>query len=221
MTATHHQPRRTKRPAKTRYRRRLPRLGWWWLAVPVIALGIAKTWPVLTGTVVALIGALLVLRAVRPRRLAPLLHRLDTLSFYRPALPARGRRTLDAFRHMHPTRFERAIAELAQKDPFVSQATAVGQANDRGMDVLVHLNDGRRVLIQCKRYNGHNVGSEDIQKTNGTYRDIHHCHQAVIVTTASFTADARDTNAMLPQRIRLVDGAELEAWANGRIPAPW
>jgi restriction system protein len=184
-------------------------------------MGIAKTWPVLTATTLALIGALLVLRAARPRRLAPLIRRLDTLNFYRPALPARGRRTLNAFHRMTPARFERAIAELAQKDPSVTRATAVGQANDRGMDVLVHLNDGRRILIQCKKYRpGNNVGSETIQTINGVYQDIHHCHEAAIVTTATFTRAAVDTNTMLPQPIRLINGDALVQWANGGLP-PW
>jgi restriction system protein len=221
MATTHNPTRRTKRPTRTRYRRRLPRLGWWWAGIAITLMGIAKTWPVLTATTLALIGVLLVLRAVRPRRLAPLIERINGLSFYRPALPARGRRTLDAFHRMTPARFERAIAELAQKDPSVARATAVGQANDRGMDVLVHLNDGRRILVQCKRYRpGNNVGSETIQTTNGVYRDIHHCHEAAIVTTANFTRAAVDTNAMLPTPIRLINGDVLVQWANGGRP-PW
>jgi restriction system protein len=221
MTATHSPSRRTKRPTRTRYRRRLPRIGWWWAGIAITLMGIAKTWPVLTATTLALIGALLVLRAVRPRRLAPLIEKLNGLNFYRPALPARGRRTLNAFHRMTPTRFERAIAELAQKDPSVTRATAVGQTNDRGMDVLVHLNDGRRILIQCKHHqDGNNVGSPVVQTINGVYRDIHHCHEAAIVTTASFTPAALDTNAMLPQPIRLINGDALVQWANGGLP-PW
>jgi hypothetical protein len=54
----------------------------------------------------------------------------------------------------------------------------------------------------------------------GVYRDIHHCHAAVIVTTAGYTRSAADTNAMLHQPIRLIDGPQLEAWANGGRP-PW
>lgn len=221
MATTHNPTRRTKRPTRTRYRRRLPRLGWWWLAAPVIALAAAKTWPVLTSLTVGLIAVLAVLRAVRPRRLAPLLDRLGTLTLHRPALPARGRRTLEAFHRMTPARFEQAIAELAHKDPTVHTATAVGQANDRGADVLIHLTDGRRILIQCKHHEpGNNVGSPVVQTINGVYRDIHHCHEAAIVTTAGFTRAAFDTNAMLPTPIRLINGDALVQWANGG-PPPW
>jgi restriction system protein len=184
-------------------------------------MAIARTWPALTIATVALAVGILILRAVRPQLLTRILDRARGLGIRRSALPARGRRTLDAFHRMTPARFEQAIAELARQDPDVLQALAVGQANDRGMDVHVHLTDGRRILIQCKKYApGNNVGSDTIQTTNGVYRDIHHCHQAVIVTTASYTRAALDTNTMLPTPIRLVDGAGLTDWANGGR-APW
>jgi restriction system protein len=221
MAATHSTARRTRRPARGRRQHRLPRLGWWWIGVTLIGMGIAKTWPALTIATVALTGVILILRAVRPRRLTRILERISLPTFYRPALPARGRRSLDAFHRMTPARFEQAIAELAQRDPDVLQAIAVGQANDRGLDVHVHLTDGRRILIQCKKYRpGNNVGSETVQTINGVYRDIHHCHQAVIVTTAGFTRAAVETNTMLPQPIRLIDGHGLITWANGGH-APW
>jgi restriction system protein len=122
---------------------------------------------------------------------------------------------------MNPAQFEQAIAELAREHPTVHTAMAVGQANDRGADVLITLVDGRRILIQCKKYRpGNNVGSETIQTINGVYQDIHHCHAAAIVTTAGFTRAAVDTNAMLPTPIRLINGDALVQWANGGH-APW
>lgn len=221
MAATHSTARRTRRPVRSRRQHRLPRLGWWWLGVTLIGMGIAKTWPALTIATVALTGVIFILRAVRPRRLTRVLERISLPTLYRPALPARGRRNLEAFHRMTPARFEQAIAELAQKDPDVLRAMVVGQANDRGMDVHVHLTDGRRILIQCKKYSpGNNIGSDVIQTINGVYRDIHHCHQAAIVTTAGFTRAAVETNTMLPNAIRLIDGHALIAWANGGR-TPW
>lgn len=222
-------------PVTTRYRRktrtrphrqrRLPALGWGWALIALTLFGVAKTWPIYTGLTVALIALTAVLAVVRPRRLAPLLDRASTvaaaITARRNHLPAHGRRTLDAFQRMQPYEFERAIAALAREDRHrVTHAEQVGQANDRGADVIVQLRDGRRIMIQCKRYNGHNVGSEDVQKTNGTYRDIHGCHAAVIVTTADFTRDAEETNRLLGYRIRFVNGEALEQWANGGH-APW
>ncbi|MEU7338696.1 restriction endonuclease [Streptomyces sp. NPDC007074] len=223
MAATHSTARRTRtrRPVRSRRQHRLPQLGWWWLGITVIGMGIAKTWPALTITAITLTGTLFILRAVRPRRITRILERISLPTIRRPALPARGHRTLAAFQRMTPARFEHAIAELARKDPDVLQALAVGQANDRGMDVHVHLTNGQRILVQCKKYApGNNIGSDVIQTINGVYRDIHHCHQAVIVTTAGFTRAAVQTNTMLPQPIRLIDGPGLLAWANGG-PAPW
>lgn len=225
MTATHHPARRTRRPRTRSARPRGLRLGWGWVFAVLVMVGIAKTWPLYTALTVILLSGGLILRAIRPARLVRLWNGLDSLADRRRALPATGRgtRTLQQFLAMHPDRFEQAIADLALEDrDRVHSAQRVGGANDRGADVLVQLKDGRRVMIQCKRYrSGNNVTSEDVQKTNGTYRDIHNCHSAVIVTTAAFTRDAFHTNTLLPQPIRLIDGTALTAWANGHTPAPW
>lgn len=219
-------PTTTRRTRKTRSQTtwRLPRLGWGWAAVALTLFGVAKTWPIYTGLAVGLIAVTVVLAVVRPRRLHPLLDRAsriaDAINARRSHLPAPGRRTLAAFQRMQPHEFEKAIAALAREDQRVAHAHQVGGANDRGADVLVTLRAGHRIMIQCKRYNGHNVTSEDVQKTNGTYRDIHHCDQAVIVTTADFTHDADETNRLLGYRIRFINGRALEQWANGGH-TPW
>lgn len=216
MTATHHTRRTTQRRP---HGRQLPRLGWWWLTTPFIAGAAIKTWPIPATILIALCG--ITLAVVRPRQGLPLLRLLQHATRRRTAIPARGHRTLTAFQHMQPYEFEHAIAELAREDrDHVAHATTVGGANDRGADVLVTLHTGHRVMIQCKRYIGHNVTSEDVQKTNGTYRDIHQCHAAAIVTTAGFTRDAHETNRLLGHRIQLIDGPQLEAWANGGR-TPW
>jgi hypothetical protein len=130
--------------------------------------------------------------------------------------------TLQNFHRMTPADFEHAIAALAREDHRVHTAHRVGGANDRGADVLVHLHDGRRILIQCKHHQpGNNVSSGVVQTINGVYRDLHHCHHAVIVTTAAFTRAAHETNNRLPYAIRLIDGTALTSWANGHTPAPW
>lgn len=215
---------RRTRKTSTRTRRRalrLPHLGWWWLAIAFIAFVIAKTWPVLTAAAVVLLAIGAVTTARKPAWLQ-YAARLPIINFYRPRLPARGHRSINAFQRMTPARFEQAIAELALEDrDHVATATTVGGSNDRGADVLVTLHNGYRILVQCKRYRpGNNVGSQVIQTINGVYRDLHHCHTAVIVTTAHFTADAYETNRLLPQPIRLINGPQLEAWANGGNP-PW
>lgn len=215
-------PTATRKTSTRRHALRLPRLGWGWLLVAAIAFGIAKTWPVITATTVVLLAIGLITAARQPAWLQRATRRLPAIGTYRSVLHPRGRRTLADFQRMNPTRFEHAIAELAREDhDHVAHATTVGGSNDRGADVLVTLHTGHRIMIQCKRYVGHNVTSEDVQKTNGTYHDIHGCHAAIIVTTAGFTRDAQETNRLLGHRILLIGGHQLEAWANGYAPAPW
>lgn len=217
-TATRRTRRTPTRPQRTI---RLPRLGWGWIAVALTIIVIAKTWPLYTAITVVLTAVGLITAARQPAWLQHAASRLPTITLHRTHLPNRGHRTLTTLQRLNPTHFENAIAELALEDPSVHTATRVGGTNDRGADVIAHLYDGRRILIQCKRYRtGHNVGSDTVQTINGVYRDIHHCHQAVIVTTAHFTPAAYDTNARLPHPIRLIDGPALTAWANGG-PPPW
>jgi restriction system protein len=223
--ATTRRTRTRTRTAKRNARRRtlhIPRLGWWWIAIGVALYTTAKTWPLQTAITVALIAIGCTLAARRPDWLQHATRRLPAIHIHRSRLPARGHRTLAAFQHMRHDHFEHAIAELARQDQDrVHSATRVGGANDRGADVLVQLRDGRRILIQCKKHQpGNNVGSDTLQKTNGVYRDIHRCHAAIIVTTAGYTRDAVQTNTLLPYPIRLIDGPQLTAWANG-APPPW
>ena len=126
--------------------------------------------------------------------------------------------SLDAYMNAGPEEFEHQTAALCRRDG-CSRVRVVGGAGDLAADVLATTPDGRRILIQCKRYAPHNsVGSDHVQRVNGTYRDIHRCEQAIIVTTSYYTIDA----SKLARRvgIRLVDGEGLAAWARGGRP-PW
>ncbi|MGW3271281.1 restriction endonuclease [Streptomyces kronopolitis] len=141
------------------------------------------------------------------------------------ALPAAAQadftHSIAAYQHMTGTQFEHAIADLARRHPSVRTATVSGGANDRALDVLLQLTDGRRIAIQCKRHAPSNrVGAPVIYAVNGTYRAYHRCDQAVIVTTSTFTPDAQRANAELDVPLRLVDGRALGRWVSGGRP-PW
>jgi restriction system protein len=195
---------------------------WGWTALILTTAGALKTWPIPAGIILGLAAATLITHAIRPARLAPLWRALGRTTRHHTRLPDAGYRTLQNFHRMTPADFEHAIAELALEDHRVHTAHRVGGANDRGADVLIHLHDGRRILIQCKHHQpGNNVSSGVVQTINGVYRDLHHCHHAVIVTTAAFTRAAHETNNRLPYAIRLIDGTALTSWANGHTPAPW
>lgn len=231
MAATHpptRRPRNRTRKTTTRTRRRsprrLPRLSWWWPVIALTVIAVAKSWPVYTTVAVALLAGYLILRAVRPARLRGLFDRVDAttsaVNARRRALPATGR-TLAAFQHMHHDHFERAIADLAREHPAVLRAAKCGQTADRGLDVLVELHDGRRILIQCKHYRpGNNVGGPAVREIVGSVI-ANGCHFGAIVTTADFTAEAYATNGILgPSALALVNGSSLVQWANGGRP-PW
>lgn len=129
--------------------------------------------------------------------------------------------SIAAYQHMSGTQFEHAIADLARRDPSVRTATVSGGANDRALDVLLQLTDGRRIAIQCKRYAPSNrVGAPVIYAVNGTYRAYHRCDQALIITISAFTPDAQRANAELDHPLRLIDGRALGRWVSGGRP-PW
>ncbi|MFG2222657.1 restriction endonuclease [Streptomyces sp. NPDC048644] len=185
-------------------------------AVLILATALAaiREYPVTTGIVAALaLAAAVLVRRVRTGRI-----RL-------PLLRATGRadftHSIAAYQHMTGTQFEHAIADLARRDPAVRSATVAGGANDRALDVLVQLADGRRIAVQCKRYApSHRVGAPVIYAVNGTYRAYHRCDHALIVTTSAFTQDAQRANAELDHPLRLVDGRALGRWVSGGRP-PW
>lgn len=217
--------RRTYRRPR-RIRHRLRRLHWgWWTAATVLAVSAFKEWTAQIITALAVtaaasiaIAALYGRQNLQARLRTP---RLGQVTRWIPRPRTAQHVTIDDYYALEPDDFEHAIAALARRDPAVRTATPQGGSDDRGLDVLVRLHDGRRILIQCKRYGPRNrVTSEDVQKTNGTYRDIHHCQLGVIVTTSGYTRSALQTNAMLRQPLVLVDGPGLAAWARGG-PTPW
>lgn len=122
------------------------------------------------------------------------------------------------FLALSPSEFEDAVAALCRRDG-CRDVLAVGGAGDLAADVLATLPDGRRVLVQCKRYAaGSRVGSGDVQKVGGTYSLVHRADLAIVVTTSAFTAAAE--NYARTAGILLVNGQQLAAWAGG-ASTPW
>ncbi|MFE4716841.1 restriction endonuclease [Streptomyces sp. NPDC056728] len=120
---------------------------------------------------------------------------------------------------MNPRQFEEAIAYLCQRDG-CSNATVVGGAGDLGADVVATAPDGRRIVIQCKRYGPTTkVGSPDLQRFGGTCFTVHGAAVAAVVTTNVFTAPAEGYARQ--HGIRLFDERALAAWASRTGPAPW
>ena len=126
---------------------------------------------------------------------------------------------MDRYHAMAPGEFERAIAFLCERDG-CSGVQVVGGAGDLGADVIATAPDGRRIVIQCKRYGPTTkVGSPDMQRFGGTCYSVHGAHVAAVVTTSVFTKPAADYG--IRQNIRLVDTGALAGWATRTGPAPW
>ena len=227
MVATHTPTRRTRKTATRRRTWRLPRLGGWWIAVILTVIAVARTWPLYTAAVTALIAVAAIVAVVRPRQLArplgwatTLIHLINT---HRARMPAPGRRTLADFLAMNPNQFEKAITALAREDHTrVAHAQHTGQTADRGIDAHVTLHNGHRILIQCKHHRtGKKVGGDTIREIAGSVL-ASPCHAGVIVTTTGYTSEAIATNIALGRNaLALIDGHQLVAWANGHTPPPW
>ncbi|WP_208870120.1 restriction endonuclease [Streptomyces monomycini] len=127
--------------------------------------------------------------------------------------------SVEDFLAMDAYAFEQAIAHLCERDG-CRNVEVVGGAGDLGADVLATTADGRRIIIQCKRYCADNkVGSQDMQRFGGTCYTVHEADVAAVVTTSAFTepaADYADTCG-----IRCFDGDQLVAWSNGAGRTPW
>lgn len=125
----------------------------------------------------------------------------------------------DDYTDLDPDGFEDAIAELCVRDACLD-VEVVGGACDLGADVMAVTPDGRRIIIQCKRYGDTNkVGSQDLQRFGGTCFTVHEADVAVLVTTSDFTVPALEYAEQCG--IVCVNGAELDAWRDGTGPSPW
>ncbi|WP_406390842.1 restriction endonuclease [Streptomyces sp. NBC_00887] len=120
---------------------------------------------------------------------------------------------------MDPYDFEEAVAALCRRDG-CTDAEVVGGAGDLGADVVGTTPDGRRLVVQCKRYTAENkVGSQDLQRFGGTCYAVHEAGTAVVVTTGEFTEPARRYAEQCG--IVCVDLAGLTAWSEYGAPLPW
>ncbi|WP_042389708.1 restriction endonuclease [Streptacidiphilus melanogenes] len=170
----------------------------------MVAMAIGMVWLLVAGTQVTCWGVADLTRLVRrkPER-----------------LPQVTANVLTDFQYMTPLQFEQALAGLCQRDG-CTDVRVVGGAGDLGADVIATTPDGRRIVIQAKRYAPTNrVGSPEVQKVGGTYYVVHGAHLAAVVTTSGFTQGA--VQYAQQAGIRLYGARELAGWVSRTGPAPW
>lgn len=193
--------------------------------------------PVAAGLVIALllVAALLVLRRRRrARRIAETvtdaaygivdagIAELDAAEAAREerrlASPEVAAHPVD-YAQLDPYAFEEAVAELCRRDG-CADAEVVGGAGDLGADVVGTTPDGRRLVVQCKRYGADNrAGSQDLQRFGGTCYAVHEADIALVVSTGGFTEPALEYAEQCA--ILCYGPEELAAWSEGGAPPPW
>ncbi|NEB39496.1 LPXTG cell wall anchor domain-containing protein [Streptomyces sp. SID14515] len=131
---------------------------------------------------------------------------------------------------LHHRDFEYAVRDLMRRDG-CTDARQIGGAGDNGADVLATDPLGRSWVIQCKHRKdgdrGSAVGTPDLQRVNGTARQLYGADIVLIVTNGRFSARCGPLAVQLD--MHLADRRVLAAWAGGshplwellpRIPAP-
>ena len=108
-------------------------------------------------------------------------------------------------REAPPEFFEHYVASLLRQVG-LTRILVRGGGGDRGIDVVGY-NNGKKVVIQCKRYAaGHTVTSPEMQKFVGAVQ-IERATRGLYVTTSTFTAEAKSIAEK--QNITLIDEMAL------------
>lgn len=145
------------------------------------------------------------------------LHRVARLDAHRIAfIRSEASMSLAQIDALHHSEFEQLAADLVRRDGYHVRRSG-GGAGDLGADVIAVGPDGATVVIQCKhRTNGAAIGSPDLQRLNGTARQVHGADIVVAMTNVLFSLPAR--RFAEDQRIHLVEATQLERWATWGQP---
>jgi restriction system protein len=177
------------------------------LFVSVVHWLLAHWWVlVLLATVAALTGAGVLYHSQQQAQWERA--RAQTLRYGLPQLDA-----------LHHREFEYAVRDLMRRDG-CTDAQQIGGAGDNGADVLATDPLGRKWVIQCKhRTNGAQgsaVGTPDLQRVNGTARQLYGADVVLVVTNGRFSTRCAPLARQL--HMHLVDRQVLATWATGSRP---
>jgi restriction system protein len=112
-----------------------------------------------------------------------------------------------------PDFLEHAVLTLLTAMGYGGQAGAIehrGRPHDGGIDGVIRQDPLGldRVYLQAKRYTETSVGRPDMQAFVGALHGVQ-ADRGVVITTSSFTAEARAYVEHIPNRIILIDGPRL------------
>lgn len=119
---------------------------------------------------------------------------------------------------LSPSQFEEYVARrIFERQGFSVLNTP--DVKDGGIDILLTDAEGRRAVVQCKRYRG-TVGAETVRDLYGTM--IHNgATAAFLVTTGAISREAHLWAEVDEKPLVLIDGQELEELAHSVPSAPW
>ncbi len=113
--------------------------------------------------------------------------------------------TVEQLYALSPQAFEHYVAELFERRGYTVEVR--GRAGDLGVDLALTRADGRKAIVQCKRYR-HTIGPDIVRELFGTMVHERAVH-GFLVTTADISEGARSWAADKP--ISLIDGRALAA----------
>lgn len=120
---------------------------------------------------------------------------------------------LDRIKASPPDFFERLVVDLLVAMGYggsrIDAGRAVGKSGDGGVDGVINEDPlGLDVVyVQAKRWSG-SVGPSVVREFAGTL-DTRKASKGVLITTSTFTADAKEVARSVGKRIVLVDGSML------------
>ncbi|MFG2882991.1 restriction endonuclease [Streptomyces sp. NPDC048297] len=145
------------------------------------------------------------------RRLQQHHARLRRLESPRENRPLAG--VMAAMDAMTGREFEHHIAKLLQRDG-CTNVYVLGRHGDRGVDITALTADGRRLVVQCKRFAPHlHITSPEVQRFVGAAKVLYASDVAVYVATCRFTPDA--LSIAEEAGITVVHRGLVEKWSAG------
>lgn len=122
---------------------------------------------------------------------------------------------LHRVRSMDPYLFEQFVADIWEERGY--NTIVRSGSGDRGIDVIATL-EGEKQLIQVKRYSQSNkVGSQTVRNYATLYQQVEDASAVVVVTTSSFTDEARKLAKDLD--VETIDGHDFFRIANSHAPS--
>ena len=129
------------------------------------------------------------------------------------ALAQRLKREPQSVYNLAPRQFELLIAELLEDLGYRVEITPA--TRDGGKDLLAYLEPELGTLlclVEAKRYGReHKVGVDIVRSLYGTVSDAQ-ANQGMLITTSTFTQDAREFQRRHRYVLALKDYADLERW---------